>query len=73
MVTKGQVDRLKRKLNINDEKPPGIFIKGKDGEIKDIDTGKTITDKELQKINNRSSLPTVILVRSEKDGYKKAD
>ncbi len=62
MVTKRQVERLKKKLNINDEEAPGIFLKDKDGLIKDID-GKLISDKELQEAENRSHLPTVILVR----------
>lgn len=74
MVTKRQVNKLKRKLNIdNNEQLPSIFMKGKDGIIRDTNTGKKISNKELQEANNKSIYPTVILVRGVENGNKKTD
>lgn len=69
MVTKNQVQKYKKKLNINNEEPPGVFLKGDDGKIRDIETGEVVPDEERHK----SSLPDVIFVRGEENSNKKSD
>ena len=66
MVTKRQIKNLKSKLNINDVELPGVFLKGKDGKIRNLD-GEIVSDEELK--NNKSPLPDVVLVRGKADGY----
>jgi len=74
MVTKRQINKLKKKLNIdNNEQLPSIFMKGKDEKIRDINTGKEISNKELQEANNNSIYPNVILVRGGQNSNKKTD
>lgn len=68
MVTRRQLDRLAKKLNLNKIVKPAILMKNKSGQLIDTKTREEISESKLKKIKARSELPTVILVRGEEDG-----
>lgn len=69
MVTRRQIKRLKNKLVCNQIKIPAIFKKGKSDKVRDIFTDEVITDQQLDDIAKEADLPTVVLVRGDKDRY----
>jgi hypothetical protein len=68
MVTRRQLDRLANKFDLHKIVKPAILMQNESGQLIDTKTKKEISESELEKLDQKSKFPTVILVRGEESG-----